>query len=148
MKYSTVSSQALDSLKSIIKSVSVESESPEEILETLDKLGIESYVTEEGHLMIKYWHIGAEDFMPLEQAAIIRTSRPSLEYSNELDWLSKNLQNIRGEYGGKWVAVYDNRIVATASNLPELMSQITELDKPLITFIPTDPVVWTFTYAN
>jgi hypothetical protein len=28
------------------------------------------------------------------------------------------------------------------------MNQISEYDRPLITFIPAEPVVWTFTYAN
>jgi len=28
-----------------------------------------------------------------------------------------------------------------------LMDQTSGLDRPLITFIPEDPIVWTFTYA-
>lgn len=66
----------------------------------------------------------------------------------KLDWLSRNLQNIREQYGGQWIAIYNNEIAAAAVSLPDLMTQITELDKPFITFIPTEPVLWTFTYAN
>src|SRR3990172_7429088 len=45
------------------------------------------------------------------------------------------------------VAVYSNEIVASALNLSDLMSHITKFDKPLVTFIPSEPVVWNFTYA-
>lgn len=85
----------LDDLKGLIKSISTSTEAPEEVLESLQGMGIESYVTEEGDLMIRYWQVGAESFFPPEQAAIIRTKRPSPENSDKLDWLSKNLQRIR-----------------------------------------------------
>ena len=51
--------------------------------------------------MIKYWQIGAEDFVSPEQAAIIRSDRPSPEQGDELDWLSKNLANVCGPYSGQ-----------------------------------------------
>ena len=127
--------------------MSIEAQSPTEFLAALDRIGIESYVTEEGRLMIRYWQIGAEDFVPPEQASIIRTSRPLPDQGDNMDWLSKNLQTIRQEYGGKWVAVYNERIVASSSTLPDLMNQIEEYDRPLITLIPAGPVIWTFTYA-
>lgn len=133
--------------KSVIESMSIEAQSPAELLAALDRIGIESYVTEEGHLMIRYWQIGAEDFVPPEQASIIRTSKPHPDQGDNMDWLSKNLQTIRQEYGGKWVAVYNERIVASSSTLPNLMNQIEEYDRPLITLIPAEPVIWTFTYA-
>jgi len=147
MKLSATTFEEVGDLKAVIESITIEAQSPAEVLYALDNLGIESYLTEEGHLMIRYWQIGAEDFVPAEQASIIRTSRPLPDQSDNMDWLSKNLQTIRREYGGKWVAVYDERVVASASNLPDLMTQIVEYDRPLITFIPAEPVVWTFTYA-
>jgi hypothetical protein len=98
--------------------------------------------------MIKYWQIGAEDFVPSEQVAVIRSDRPSPDQGDELDWLSKNLPNVRGRYGGQWVAVYNNEIIAAAPDLPDLIRQIGGFDRPLITFIPAEPVVWTFTYAS
>lgn len=148
MDYSITSFEKVDNLKSIVKSASTGAKSSEEVLENLHKFGVEWHVTEEGTLMIRYWQVGAENFVHPEQAAIIRTRRPFPKQGDKLDWLSKNLQNIHKEYGGQWIAVYENEIVAKSSNLPDLMTQITEFDSPLITFIPVEPVVWTFTYAS
>jgi hypothetical protein len=147
MKLSATTFEKIGDFKSVIESMSIEAQSPTELLSALDRIGIESYVTEEGHLMIRYWQIGAEDFVPPEQASIIRTSRHLTDQGDNMDWLSKNLQTIRQEYGGKWVAVYNERIVASSSTLPDLMNQIEEYDRPLITLIPAEPVIWTFTYA-
>jgi hypothetical protein len=149
MKSSIRTYTQVESQKTIVRLISTSgTKSPKEFLETLDKIGIEWYVTEKGTLMIKYWQIGAEDFVPSEQAAIIRSDRPSPEQGDELDWLSKNLPNVRGRYGGQWIAVYNNEIVAAAPDLPDLIRQIGGFDRPLITFIPAEPVVWTFTYAS
>jgi len=149
MKSSIQTYNQVESQKTIFRLISSSgTKSPEEFLETLDKLRIEWFVTEKGTLMIKYWQIGAEDFVPPEQAAIIRSDRPGPEQAGELDWLSKNLPNVRGQYSGQWVAVYNNEIVAAAPDLSVLIRQIGGFDRPLITFIPTDPVVWTFTYAS
>jgi len=147
MKLSATTFEKIGDFKSVIESMSIEAQSPTELLSALDRIGIESYVTEEGHLIIRYWQIGAEDFVPPEQASIIRTSRHLPDQGDNMDWLSKNLQTIRQEYGGKWVAVYNERIVASSSTLPDLMNQIEEYDRPLITLIPAEPVIWTFTYA-
>ena len=147
MKLSATTFEKIGDFKSVIESMSIEAQSPTELLSALDRIGIESYVTEEGHLIIRYWQIGAEDFVPPEQASIIRTSRHLPDQGDNMDWLSKNLQTIRQEYGGKWGAVYNERIVASSSTLPDLMNQIEEYDRPLITLIPAEPVIWTFTYA-
>ena len=149
MKSSIRAYNQVESQKTILSLISTSgTKSPEEFLEALDKIGIEWYVTEKGTLMIKYWQIGAEDFVPSEQAAVIRSDRPSPDQGDELDWLSKNLPNVRGRYGGQWVAVYNNEIIAAAHDLPDLIRQIGGFDRPLITFIPAEPVVWTFTYAS
>ncbi len=131
----------------ILDSIVTGAKSPEETLENLDKFGIEWHVTAEGSLMLKYWQVGAQDFMSPERAATIRSIGSAPRQSDELDWLSKNLQNIREEYGGQWVAIHGNEIVAASANLADLMDQIPGLDRPLITQIPTDPVVWTSIYA-
>lgn len=147
MRLSETTFENIGDFKSLFESASIEAKSPTEFLSALDRIGIESNVTEEGHLMIRYWQIGAENYVPPEQASIIRTSRPLPDQGDNMDWLSKNLQTIRQENGGKWVAVYNKRIVASSSTLPDLMNQIEEYDRPLITFIPAEPVIWTFTYA-
>jgi len=147
MKYLNKTHATNGVLETVISSIPTGAKSPEEILETLDRYDIDWYVTDKGTLMIRYWQVGAEEFVSGEQAAIIRSGRPSPGEGNELDWLNKNLQNIREEYGGQWVAIHGSEIVAAAPNLPELMNQTSGLDRPLITFIPEDPIVWTFTYA-
>lgn len=148
MKYSVDDSQASESVKSILDSIPTSGMPYEEVLRTLDKIGIEWQVTEEGDLLVRCWQVGAEGFVYREEAAVIRSSRPSPKQGEELDWLSRNLQEVRERYGGQWVAISGNEIAAAAPNLPDLMSQITELDRPFITFIPSGPVIWTFTYAN
>jgi len=135
-------------LKAFLTPVSTGAKSPEEMLESLGKYGIEWYITEESTLMIRYWQVGAEGFVSPEKAAVIRSKTSPPGQGNQLDWLSKNLQRVREEYGGQWIAVYDDRIVAADRNLSDLMNQIGEFDKPLITFIPSEPTGWTFTYVN
>jgi hypothetical protein len=127
--------------------MSIKAQPSTELLSALDRIGIESYVTEEGRLMIKSWQIGVEDFVSPEQGSIIRTSRHLPDQGDNMDWLSKNLQTICQEYGGKWIAIYNERIVASSSTLPDLINQIKEYDRPLITLIPAEPVKWTFAYA-
>ena len=149
MNYSTKGFEKIEVVKTnTINSASTGAKSPEEVLKTLDRLGYETSVTKEGDLWVKSWQIGAENFVSPGQVAVMRSIRPSPERVDELDWLSKNLQNVRGRYGAQWVAVYSNEIIAAASNLPDLMSQIGGFNRPLITFIPAEPVVWTFTYAS
>jgi len=148
MTYSIKTLEKIESLKNFISSTSTSAKSPEEVLESLTKLGIDWHLTEEGTLYLRYWRIEAEGFVSQEQAAIIQTTRQSPEQSNELDWLSKNLQSIRQDYANQWVAICGNRIVAAATDLSALMSQIIEFDKPFITFISSDQVVCNFTYAS
>lgn len=124
------------------------SKTPEETLQSLDKYGIERFVSEEGKLMIKSWTVAADDFVTPEQAAIIRSNTPSSECRDDLDWLSKNLESVREEFGNRWIAIYENRVVGSATKLPELMSQVEKFDKPLITFIPSEPTTWISTYAS
>src|SRR3972149_4586991 len=122
MKLSATTFEKIGDFKSVIESMSIEAQSPTELLSALDRIGIESYVTEEGHLMIRYWQIGAEDFVPPEQVSIIHTSRHLPDQGDNMDWLSKNLQTIRQEYGGKWGGGYNERILASSSNLPPPMN--------------------------
>ena len=148
MEYSIVGHKSVESIKDVIESTSTSAISPDDVLEALTKFGIEWYVTAEGTLMIKYWQIIADGFVSPERAAIIRTSAQSPDQSNELDWLSKNLQSICQDYAGQWIAISENRIIGSATDLPSLMTQIVQIDKPFITFIPSDQIVWTFTYAK
>jgi len=133
-------------LRKTIESVSTGAKCPEEILAHLDKIGLECYVTEKGDLAVKCWQI-IEGFVSEEYAGIIRSSRSSPMEGDKMDWLSKNLQTIQEKYAGQWIAVGDNEIIASAPALPELLILIGDIDRPLVTFIPTEPIVWTFTYG-
>ena len=148
MKVSTEINEQVEYLKKFINFIPTGAESPEEILDTLTKFEIDWVVTEEGTLMIKYWQVTAEGFVSAEQAAVIRSTQPFSEQRDLLDWLSKNLPDIRKQYGGQWVAIHSNQIVASALNLADLLTKAAGFDTPLITFIPAEPVVWTFTYAT
>jgi len=148
MRYSIKDLEKFESLKDIIESTSTGAKSSQEVLDALTRFGIEWHLSEEGTLWIKTWQTVADGFVSPEQVAIIRTTRQSPEQSDELDWLSKNLQSIRQDYAGQWIAICGNRIVSAATDLPNLMSQIAQFDKPFITFIPSDQIVWTLTYAN
>lgn len=145
MKYEA---EVFETAEDLIELVTASEMSAEEKLGALERAGIECYLTAEGVLTGKYWQIITEDFVSPEEAAVIRTSRPSPEDAGGLDWLSRNLRNIREQYGGQWIAIADNAIAASASSLPELLGQIAELEKPFVTFISSEPVVWSFTYAN
>src|SRR3989304_6465844 len=119
MKLSATTFEKIGDFKSVIESMSIEAQSPTELLSALDRIGIESYVTEEGHLIIRNWQIGAEDFVPPEQASIIRTSRHLPDQGDNMDWLSKNLQTIRQEYGGKGEGVEYERVGARQAAFPD-----------------------------
>jgi len=148
MRYSIKTFEKFEGLRDIIASTTTSAKSPQEFLEALTRFDIDWHVSEEGALMIKYWQIAAEGFVSPEQAGIIRSTKQSPDQSDELDWLSKNLDSVRQDYANQWVAICGNRIVAAATDLPDLMSQIIEFDKPFITFISSDQVVWNFTYAS
>ena len=136
--------------KEFIESVMTSSLSPERILEQLDRYGIEWYLTEQSDLMIKYWQVGAEDFLPVEHAARIREGRAVPREASELEWLSKHLGDLRVRYGGQWVAVVDNEVVAASGSLADLMQQVRDLDidRPFVTEIPARPLIWATAYAG
>ena len=92
--------------------------------------------------------IAAEDFVPREQAAIVRAKRGTPERGYELDWLSRNITEIETRYAGHWIAVSGDEVIAAAQNLHDLLGQIVGVEKPFITFIPAGRVVWKFTYAH
>ncbi len=148
MTYPTNSSENVEAFKEEIEFTITNAKSPHEELESLTNAGIEWHVTREGTLWYKIWQIGAEDFATPEQVAIIQETQQPPEQSDELDWLSSNLNSIRQDYAGQWIAIYENRIVGSAEDLPGLLTQIAQIDKPFITFIPSGQIVWNFTYAN
>lgn len=140
-----VTDEFIGKLRKTIGVISTGAYSAEEILEHLDKIGMESFVTERGDLAVKCWRI-IEGFVDEEYAAVIRASRSSPTEGSRMDWLSNNLQSIQERFAGQWIAIGDNEIVASAPTLPGLLALIGDIDKPFVTFIPVEPMVWTFTY--
>jgi hypothetical protein len=147
MNTNSVAQEMMGGLKLKIASGTSASKSPEEILRALDKYGIEWYVSEEADLLIKSWTVVAEKFVGPEEATVIRAKRPSPECKDDLDWLCKNLEGVKREFLNRWIAVCKNRVVGSAVNVLELMEQVKQFEKPLITFIPGEPPIWKFTYA-
>jgi hypothetical protein len=139
------SEDIIGNLREVMESVSTGAQSPETFLSHLDKIEMEWYVTEKGDLAIKCWQF-IEGFVSEEYAANIRANQPSPMEGSKMDWLSENLQSIQEKYSGQWIAVGDNEIVASAPTLQDLLTLIRDIDKPLVTFIPVEPIVWTFTY--
>lgn len=121
---------------------------PEEVVDELTRTGTDWMVSSEGDLLIKTWQIVAEGFVPKEQVGIIRQRMTSsITQKDEIEWLSKNLNYLRGVFAGKWIAIYENRVVASAINLPDLMIMVKDIDKPFLTQIPDGPLVWNFAYG-
>lgn len=136
--------------KELIKSVVTSSLPPEEILERLDSYAIDWYLTDEGDLMIRYWHVGAEDFVPVEHVATVRAGRTIPSEARALEWLSRHLREIRTRHAGQWIAIATDRVVAASTTLPDLLQQVRELGitEPFITEMPVERVIWTTAYAR
>jgi hypothetical protein len=134
----------------IIRSAITSGHSADQILEKLDELNIERWITERGDLMIKYWQVAAEGFVSAGQVAQLRSEKPAPAECDALEWVSNHLTELQAQYTGKWIGVADGRVVASADSLPELSVTLdsTEVDSPLVTQIPADPVVWRTIYGN
>jgi hydroxymethylpyrimidine pyrophosphatase-like HAD family hydrolase len=131
----------------VLRSIISSGKPPEEVLSTLDQWGIDWYVTEGGALMIKSWQVAAKDFVDPEKASEIRSTRP-LNNSTQLDWLSKNLEKLRQKYGNRWIAIDGEKVVGDGQTVSELIQKTKAIDRPFITFIPSEPIVWTLVYGN
>lgn len=136
--------------KKILESIVTSGLPSEEILKRLDSYGINWYVIEKGDLMIRYWQIGAEDFLPPEQIARIRENQTVPPEASALEWLSAQLREIKARYSDRWIAIIDNQIVADAENLPSLLQKVhnAQIVNPFITFIPEEPIIWATAYGQ
>ncbi len=137
--------------KTIVKSIVSSGLPAEEVIKHLDSYGIDWYVTEKDDLMIRYWQIGAEDFVPKERVGTIGESQTVVPPEpTALEWLSKHLTKVKSQYSNRWIAIIDNRVTADAENLPVLLQKVqnAEIENPFITFIPGEPIVWSTAYGQ
>jgi len=146
--YTSEASQQSLATKEIVSSVLSSAEPHTKVLSMLDQLEIDCHVTEEGALMAKIWWIADRDFVNPQTATAIRSSRPLDKEGKQLDWLSKNLENLCDQYGNEWIAIHDEKVVASGQTVSELMQKIEAVDRPFITFIPSERIVWTVAYGN
>jgi hypothetical protein len=137
-------------LKSFVESIPTSSVTPEEILSKLESFDIDWWITERGDLFIRYWQIGAENFVPVERVVEVRSGRPAPKNADRLEWVSEQLEGLRASYAGRWVAITEVGVVASALDLSDLVAEIDRADvkEPFITQIPEDPVVWRTAYAD
>jgi len=124
--------------------------SAEETLAHLESYGIEWYLTEKGDLLVRYWQVGAEDFIPVERVAKIRTGRAVPKDMDALEWVSQHLPELRRQYPGQWIAVIDGHVAAAAISLSELLQHIQEkaIQHPFVTQVPERSLIWNTAYAG
>lgn len=136
--------------KKILESIVTSGLPPEEILKRLDSYGIQWYVTEKSDLMIRYWQIGTEDFVPVERIARIRESQTVPAEASALEWLSGHLREVKADYADRWIAIIDNEVVADAESLPALLQKVHDarIENPFVTFIPAEPIIWSTAYGQ
>lgn len=136
-------------IEKLIESVATSSSTKEEILKQISTYGIEWHLTEQGDLWMKSWRLSAEDFVPAEHVMRLREVGKMHGEANTLEWVSKHLSELRREYPGKWIAVVDDQVADASDSLLALMQQLHDknIERPFITEIPAQPVVWTTTYA-
>lgn len=137
-------------VKEIIDSIVTSSLPPEEMLARLNSFWIDWYLTEKGDLMIKYWQVGAKDFVPTEHVARIREGQPVPPEAGMLEWLSAHLRELETSYAGQWIAAANNQVVAASDSLSALLEQLSDLGvkSPFVTQIPAGPAIWPTAYAG
>ena len=51
--------------------------------------------------------------------------------------LIKKYDKLMGQHPGKWIAISDNKVIATSENIEELTNKIKQLNDILIVYSPT-----------
>lgn len=125
-------------------------DTPEEVIETLNEYGVSWHLTQGGELWIRGWKVAAEEFIRPEDVPALRAENPREHETDDLDWVSRNLDQLREDYGGEWIAVVDGVVVGANPLLPGLVAQLNEQDvvDPFITQVPAGDVVWETAYAG
>lgn len=137
-----------EATKTIIESALTSGGGPQQILEQLDTLGVEWFVTQQRDLMIKTWQVGAENFM--SPAEVPHLQQNPAAPVDPLNWVSGHLNELREQYPGQWIAVSGNEVRASAATLQVLLALVNAqgLQKPFVTQVPDGEILWTTAYAR
>lgn len=67
----------------------------------------------------------------------------------DLAWLSSNVEELRQVHAGRWIAIVDGEVCASATDLHELMEAVeaAAIGTPLVTFMPEQEVTWRMAYG-
>lgn len=134
----------------IVESAVTSGLTPEETLRRLESAGINWYITDQGDLMIRYWQVAAEGFVSPEHVGRIQIGRAAPEEASALEWVSRHLSELRSRHAGQWIAVAEDRVMATDPDLGGLLDQLrtARVERPFITQIPAGPITWITAYAG
>ena len=138
-----------DTLK-ILESTVTSGRPRQEILQQLDSIGVEWYVTDQGSLWVRSWQVAAKDFIPIESVAEVRQGHTIPNDADALEWVSANLEHLTREYAGNWIAVSNNSVAAASTTLQELLCLIEaqSIHDPFLTQVPKGPITWNMAYAG
>jgi len=93
---------------------------------------------------------GALSSVSPERVAEIQEHGRQPQASDALEWVSATLPDLRARYAGRWIAVADDRVIADAASLAELL-QATQAEgalNPFVTQIPAEPIIWNTLYGR
>lgn len=93
-------------------------------------------------------YIGVASWESVSWAGFTAEDEP--ESDADLDWLGENLLELRDRYGGLWVAIDKQQVVATGSTVEEMEAAIDEagVEAPLVTFIAEEEPDWLTAYGQ
>lgn len=123
--------------------------SPHAVINQLSAAGVDSYITTDGHLLVKYWQIAVSNFVSPEVAEVLQPVTKPPEVAS-LEWVGANLEALQQKYAGQWVAIAGGGVKAVAGDLGELLSKVkaAKIAEPFVTRIPVGEINWTTLFAH
>jgi hypothetical protein len=120
---------------------------PAQLVAHLNAAGVETYVTESGSLMVRYWQVAVDDFVAPGHGAELNEHVPA--DVSAINWVGAHLDELRAHHGGQWVAVKDGAVVGSAPSVGALVQQLpVGIEKPFITFVPAGASTWNFVFGG
>lgn len=121
-------------------------------LDALDASEVEWYVSEVGDLFVWFWQAAIEGFVSDADIEVVRerkATRPEEESSN-LEWYSRNQEDLRNRYGGQWIAVVAGGVVAHEADFGRLLEATRRfgVERPFVVQVPVQPPVGKMTFGH